>query len=79
MLPDKKIIAFDVDGTLTASKTLITESMANLIKELVKQLFTLSYYNFNDIEQLKRRSCSFSFAVRSLVCFIYSTYNYIII
>ncbi|MBI3888195.1 HAD-IIB family hydrolase [Candidatus Nomurabacteria bacterium] len=37
MLPDKKIIAFDVDGTLTASKTLITDSMANLIKELVKK------------------------------------------
>ena len=37
MLPSKKIIAFDVDGTLTKSKTLITESMAKLIKELVKQ------------------------------------------
>jgi HAD superfamily hydrolase (TIGR01484 family) len=37
MLPDKKIIAFDVDGTLTVSKTLITESMANLIKKLVQQ------------------------------------------
>lgn len=37
MLPDKKIIAFDVDGTLTASKTLITESMSSLIKELVKK------------------------------------------
>ncbi len=36
MLPDKKIIAFDIDGTLTASKTPITESMANLIKELIK-------------------------------------------
>jgi HAD superfamily hydrolase (TIGR01484 family) len=37
MLPDKKIIAFDIDGTLTASKTLVTDSMANLIKELVKK------------------------------------------
>ena len=37
MLPDKKIIAFDVDGTLTASKTLITDSMANLLKHLVQQ------------------------------------------
>jgi len=37
MLPDKKIIAFDIDGTLTASKTLITDSMANLIKELIKK------------------------------------------
>jgi HAD superfamily hydrolase (TIGR01484 family) len=37
MLPDKKIIAFDVDGTLTASKTLITDSMANLIKKLIQK------------------------------------------
>jgi hypothetical protein len=37
MLPNKKIIAFDIDGTLTISKTLITEDMANLIKELIKQ------------------------------------------
>jgi phosphomannomutase len=42
MLPDKKIIAFDVDGTLTASKTPITESMANLIKELVKQKMVIA-------------------------------------
>jgi len=42
MLPDKKIIAFDIDGTLTASKTLITESMANLIKELVKKRMVIA-------------------------------------
>ncbi len=42
MLPDKKIIAFDVDGTLTASKTLITESMANLIKKLIKQKIVIA-------------------------------------
>lgn len=42
MLPNKKIIAFDVDGTLTASKTLITESMANLIKKLVKQKMVIA-------------------------------------
>jgi hypothetical protein len=42
MLPDKKIIAFDVDGTLTASKTLITDSMANFIKELVKQKMVIA-------------------------------------
>lgn len=42
MLPDKKIIVFDVDGTLTASKTLITESMANLIKELIKQKMVIA-------------------------------------
>ena len=37
MLPDKKIIAFDMDGTLTASKTPITEGMADLIKQLIRQ------------------------------------------
>ena len=42
MLPAKKIIAFDIDGTLTASKTLITERMANLIKELVKQKMVIA-------------------------------------
>jgi phosphomannomutase len=42
MLPNKKIIAFDVDGTLTASKTLITDGMANLIKELVKQKIVIA-------------------------------------
>ncbi|MCC7160841.1 HAD-IIB family hydrolase [Candidatus Nomurabacteria bacterium] len=34
---DKKIIAFDLDGTLTVSKSPITEEMAGLIKELAKQ------------------------------------------
>lgn len=42
MLPDKKIIAFDIDGTLTASKTPITESMANLIKELIKKKIVIA-------------------------------------
>ncbi len=42
MLPSQKIIAFDVDGTLTASKTLITESMANLIKKLLKQKMVIA-------------------------------------
>jgi hypothetical protein len=42
MLPDKKIIAFDVDGTLTVSKTPITEGMANLIKELVKKKMVIA-------------------------------------
>jgi HAD superfamily hydrolase (TIGR01484 family) len=42
MLPNKKIIAFDIDGTLTASKTLITESMAYLIKELIKQKMVIA-------------------------------------
>ncbi len=36
MLPDKKIIAFDVDGTLTVSKSPITLEMADLVKELCK-------------------------------------------
>ncbi|MBU0999414.1 HAD-IIB family hydrolase [Patescibacteria group bacterium] len=42
MLPDKKILAFDVDGTLTVSKTLMTESMASLIKELIKQKIVIA-------------------------------------
>lgn len=52
MLPDKKIIAFDVDGTLTASKTLITESMANLIKKLVRQKLVVAIAggNFKQLE-----------------------------
>jgi len=37
MLLDKKIIAFDLDGTLTVSKSPITTEMANLIKKLTTQ------------------------------------------
>lgn len=37
MLPSKKIIAFDLDGTLTVSKSPITEDMADLVKKLAKQ------------------------------------------
>ena len=37
MLPDKKIIAFDLDGTLAVSKSPMTEEVGNLIKELLKQ------------------------------------------
>ena len=37
MLPSKKIIAFDVDGTLTPSKSPITAGMAVLLKELIKR------------------------------------------
>jgi HAD superfamily hydrolase (TIGR01484 family) len=37
MLPNKKIIAFDLDGTLTVSKSPITEEMAELVKKLAKQ------------------------------------------
>lgn len=36
MLPSKKIIAFDLDGTLTVSKSPITDEMASLVKELIK-------------------------------------------
>jgi HAD superfamily hydrolase (TIGR01484 family) len=52
MLPDKKIIAFDVDGTLTASKTLIEDSMAHLIKELVKKRMVIAIAggNFHQLE-----------------------------
>jgi len=42
MLPDKKIIAFDVDGTLTVSKSPITETMADLVKELIKQKIVIA-------------------------------------
>jgi hypothetical protein len=42
MLPDKKIIAFDVDGTLTESKSPITDSMASLLKELIKQKMVIA-------------------------------------
>lgn len=37
MLPDKKIIAFDLDGTLTVSKSPITPEMGELLKRLLKQ------------------------------------------
>ena len=37
MLPAKKIITFDIDGTLTVSKGPITDYVAYLVKELVKK------------------------------------------
>ncbi len=37
MSSNKKIIAFDLDGTLTVSKSPITKEMADLLKELIKQ------------------------------------------
>jgi HAD superfamily hydrolase (TIGR01484 family) len=37
MLPAKKIIAFDLDGTLTVSKSPMTAGMADLIKKLIEQ------------------------------------------
>jgi len=42
MLPDKKILAFDIDGTLTESKTLITPEMADLLKELAKERIVIA-------------------------------------
>lgn len=52
MLPDKKIIAFDVDGTLTASKTLITDSMADLIKKLIqkKEVIAIAGGSFHQMQ-----------------------------
>ena len=52
MLPLKTIIAFDVDGTLTPSKSQITESMANVLKELIKQkiVFAISGGNFKQFK-----------------------------
>lgn len=52
MLPEKKIIAFDVDGTLTASKTLITDSMASLIKKLVQKKMVIAIAG-GSFEQIK--------------------------
>lgn len=37
MLQNKKVVSFDLDGTLAVSKTPITEQMANLIKLLARQ------------------------------------------
>lgn len=37
MLPNKKIIAFDLDGTLSVSKSVITLDMGDLVKKLAKQ------------------------------------------
>ena len=42
MLPDKKIIAFDVDGTLTVSKSPITEDMSFLLKKLIQQKMVIA-------------------------------------
>lgn len=52
MLPPQKIIAFDVDGTLTASKTLITDSMADLIKKLIqkKMIISIAGGSFHQLE-----------------------------
>jgi len=52
MLPNKKIIAFDVDGTLTVSKSDITQEMANLVKELIKKklVVAISGGRFNQLE-----------------------------
>jgi phosphoglycolate phosphatase-like HAD superfamily hydrolase len=52
MLPDKKIIAFDMDGTLTESKSPIAASMAVLLKELIKQklVFAVSGGKFEQFE-----------------------------
>ncbi|MEK7564285.1 MAG: HAD-IIB family hydrolase [Patescibacteria group bacterium] len=37
MLPNKKIIAFDLDGTLAPSKSVISEHMAILLKKLIEK------------------------------------------
>ena len=41
MLPNKKIIAFDLDGTLTVSKSPITPEMGELIKRLAKKIIVI--------------------------------------
>ncbi len=52
MLPNKKIISFDLDGTLTVSKSPITSEMANLVKKLLKQkiVFVISGGWFKQFE-----------------------------
>ncbi len=52
MLPDKKIVAFDLDGTLTVSKSPITPEMASLVKELAKQkmVVVISGGNFKQFQ-----------------------------
>ncbi len=42
MLPNKKIISFDIDGTVTVSKRPITGEMADLIKKLLKQKMVIA-------------------------------------
>lgn len=37
MLPPQKVISFDLDGTLTPSKSSITEEMAKVLQELIKK------------------------------------------
>ena len=37
MLPHKKIVAFDLDGTLAVSKMPITKDMADILKQLAKE------------------------------------------
>jgi hydroxymethylpyrimidine pyrophosphatase-like HAD family hydrolase len=37
MLSNKKIVAFDLDGTLSVSKSAMTSEMADLLKKLIKQ------------------------------------------
>ncbi|MEI6280583.1 MAG: HAD-IIB family hydrolase [bacterium] len=41
MLLDKKIIAFDLDGTIAASKSPITFEMGELVKKLAKQIMVV--------------------------------------
>jgi HAD superfamily hydrolase (TIGR01484 family) len=52
MLPAKKIISFDLDGTLTVSKSPITGDMAALVKELAKQkmVFVISGGSFKQFQ-----------------------------
>jgi len=52
IIKDKKIIAFDLDGTLAVSKRPITEDMAHLVEELTKQKIVViisggTFYQFN--------------------------------
>ncbi|MES2315528.1 MAG: HAD-IIB family hydrolase [Patescibacteria group bacterium] len=41
MLPNKKVISFDLDGTLAVSKSPITPEMGELVKQLIKKIIVV--------------------------------------
>ncbi len=51
MLPDKKIVVFDFDGTLAKSKSLILDSTADLVKDLLKKkiIFVIAGGSFDQL------------------------------
>lgn len=73
MFQNKKIIAFDLDGTLSMSKCPITEDMAHLLEELAKQKIvviisggTFKQFNTQFLPSFKNDNFSSSF-VKNLI------------